>query len=79
MTREIGSPEICIGMEAVGIVLGEMKVVRQSLILSDGSLLTFFTRLIAAFFMLTARPFFPLPPPLPSLAKTRRRVAPQKA
>ncbi len=63
------------------MVLGDIteEALRQSLILSDGSLLIFFTRPIAAFSMLTARTFFPLPPPLPLLAQTRRRVAPQKA
>ena len=65
----------------VAMVLGDIteEALRQSLILSDGSLLIFFTRPIAASFMVAALILFFLPPPLPLLARIRGRVAPQKA
>ncbi len=63
------------------MVLGDMteEALRQSLILSDGSLLIFFRRPIAAFFMVMSLALFFLPALLPLLARIRGRVAPQKA
>lgn len=65
----------------VALVLGDMteEALRQSLILSDGSLLIFFNRPIAAFFMATSLFLFFLPALLPLLARIRSRVVPQKA
>jgi len=65
----------------VAMVLGDIteEALRQSLILSDGSLLIFFTRPIAAGFMVTSLVLFFLPALLPLLARIRGRVAPQKA
>lgn len=63
------------------MVLGDMteEALRQSLILSDGSLLIFFKRPIAAFFMVTSLILFFLPALHPLLARIRGRVVPQKA
>jgi putative tricarboxylic transport membrane protein len=68
-------------MELAPMVLGDIteEALRQSPILSDGSLLIFFTRPIAAGFMVAALILFCLPALLPLLARIRGRVAPQKA
>ncbi|MBI3080799.1 MAG: tripartite tricarboxylate transporter permease [candidate division NC10 bacterium] len=65
----------------VAMVLGDIteEALRQSLILSDGSLLIFFTRPIAAFFMVMSLALFFLPALLPLLARIRGRVVAQKA
>jgi putative tricarboxylic transport membrane protein len=65
----------------VAMVLGDIteEALRQSLILSDGSLLIFFTRPIAAGFMATALVLFFLPALLPLLSRIRGRMAAQKA
>jgi putative tricarboxylic transport membrane protein len=65
----------------VAMVLGDIteEALRQSLILSDGSLLIFFTRPIAAFFMVMSLALFFLPALLPLLGRIRGRVVAQKA
>jgi len=63
------------------MVLGDIteEALRQSLILSDGSLLIFITRPIAVGFMVAALILFFLPALLPLLGRIRGRVVAQKA
>ncbi len=63
------------------MVLGDIaeEALQPSLILSDGSLLTFLRRPIVTFFMATAFPLFFLPALHPLHTRIRRRLPPRKA